>query len=619
MSLVLTAPERRALRRAVRLLDLDRKRFALSVLTGGLGLFCAIALSGVAAWLIARAAQMPDVAALGVAPVMVRLFGVSRSVLRYCERLISHDTALRGMTALRTHLYGILAASRTDTLAGLRRGEVLARVGADVDAVGDLVVRAYLPLAVAASVGAATSIGVGLVFWPAGLILAACLLLAGIVGPLATVRAARAAELARQQHAEALSTAVMTALEGGSELSVSNRLPHVMKGLERVEAALAHSRDRAARPAAGAAGVEVLAMGLAVLGGMAAGVPAVAARTLDPVMLAVVVLVPLSAFEATANLGPASVQLVRSAGAAVRIIKLVECAEASTAAESRALPEVGPAGPHLRARDLAVGWPDGPVVARGIDLDLTPGRRLAIVGPSGIGKTTLLLTLAGLLEPKAGELTIDGASPWGAARMQVAARVNLTTEDAHVFNTSVLENLRVANGGLTPGQATGLLERAGLGAWLEALPEHLDTVIGSDATTVSGGERRRLLLARALAAPAPLVLLDEPAEHLDPATADKLVADLLDAGGQVTRVSPVPGEQSGTAAPQRGVLLVTHRLSALDGADEVLIMGAPGPGEPARVLRRGSHEELVSVDPHYRWSLTQETTNWSLTQETTNE
>lgn len=194
MSLVLTAPERRALRRAVRLLDLDRKRFALSVLTGGLGLFCAIALSGVAAWLIARAAQMPDVAALGVAPVMVRLFGVSRSVLRYCERLISHDTALRGMTALRTHLYGILAASRTDTLAGLRRGEVLARVGADVDAVGDLVVRAYLPLAVAASVGAATSIGVGLVFWPAGLILAACLLLAGIVGPLATVRAARAAE-----------------------------------------------------------------------------------------------------------------------------------------------------------------------------------------------------------------------------------------------------------------------------------------------------------------------------------------------------------------------------------------------------------------------------------------
>ena len=180
---------------------------------------------------------------------------------------------------------------RQDTLAGLRRGEVLARVGADVDAVGDLVVRAYLPLAVAASVGAATSIGVGLVFWPAGLILAACLLLAGIVGPLATVRAARAAELARQQHAEALSTAVLTALEGGSELSVSNRLPHVMKGLERVEAALAHSRDRAAGRAAGAAGVEVLAMGLAVLGGMAAGVPAVAARTLDPVMLAVVVLV----------------------------------------------------------------------------------------------------------------------------------------------------------------------------------------------------------------------------------------------------------------------------------------------------------------------------------------
>nr|WP_300337567.1 thiol reductant ABC exporter subunit CydC [Actinomyces sp.] len=594
MSLFLHRDERRALRRALSLLELDGGRVALSVLTGALGLTSAVALSGVAAWLIARASQMPDVVALGVAPVLVRLFGVSRSVLRYCERLVSHDTALRGMNALRTHLYEILASSRTDTVASLRRGDVLSRVGTDVDAVGDLVVRGFLPAGVAATVGLVTSVAIGLVCWPAGLVLAACLVLAGVLGPMATIRSARAAELARQEQATDLSAIALTAINGGSELSVAGRMPRLLADLDRVEQHLAATRDKAARPAAVAAAVDTLAMGLAVLGAVLVGLPAVAAGTLGPVWLAVIVLVPLSAFEATANLGPASVQLVTSAGAAVRIIELIDRAEAtalptpgpSQAARPR-LPAPREGRTRLRARGLAVGWPGGPVVAEGIDLDLGPGDRLAVVGPSGIGKTTLLLTLAGLLPPRAGELTLDGVVPWSVPRDQVAQRVTLTQEDAHVFDTSVLENLRVARGTLTPQEAAALLQRAGLGAWLSTLPQGLDTVVGTDATALSGGERRRLLLARALAAPAPLMLLDEPGEHLDTATADELVEDLL------------------TADSSRGVLLVTHRLSALDCAQEVLVLGTEACGA-ARVRARGTHAWLSEHDEGYRWSLEQE-------------
>ena len=213
LSPALSASERRALRRAVGLLHLDRPRFVLAVLAGTAGMASAVALSGVAAWLIARASQMPDVVALGVAPVAVRLFGISRSVLRYCERLISHDTALKGMGALRTRLYEALASARSDTVAGLRRGDVLARVGSDIDAVGDLVVRAYLPAAVAAVLGAATCLGVGLVYWPAGLILAVCLLLSGLGAPLATIRSARIAEQARQRQSTELSAEVLATLE----------------------------------------------------------------------------------------------------------------------------------------------------------------------------------------------------------------------------------------------------------------------------------------------------------------------------------------------------------------------------------------------------------------------
>ena len=600
LSPVLSPRERRALRRAVGLLDLDSSRFVLAVLAGTAGMASAVALSGVAAWLIARASQMPDVVALGVAPVAVRLFGVSRSVLRYCERLVSHDTALRGMGALRTRLYEALAAARTDTVVGLRRGDVLARVGSDIDAVGDLVVRAYLPATVAAVLGAATSVGVGLVYWPAGLILAICLLLSGLVAPLATIRSARMVEQARQRQATELSAEVLAVLEGAPELMVCGRLADSMHQVASREENLVRLRDRAAVPAAIAAALDVAAMGMAVVGNLVIGVGAVAAGQLAPVWLAVIVLVPLAAFEAISALGPASVQLVRSAGAACRIVELIEAAETSASAgaavcpDARKLPTPSAHGPRLRARNLSVGWPGGPVVAEGIDLDLRVGSRVAIVGPSGIGKSTLLATLAGLLEPRGGTLTLDGVPPWQVARSQAAARVCLTAEDAHVFHTNVLENLRVARGDVTPAEARQLLDQAGLGDWLEALPDGVETVVGTDAATLSGGERRRLLLARALAAPAPLMLLDEPGEHLDATTADRLVADLLTVG---TRQG-------------RGTLLVTHRLSSLAYADEVLVMGRPpqtnAEQAPATILHRGSHRDLQDVSEAYRWSLSQE-------------
>ena len=596
LSSALSARERQSLRRALTLLHLNRSSFALAVLAGTAGTASAVALSGVAAWLIARASQMPDVVALGVAPVAVRLFGISRSVLRYCERLVSHDTALRGMGVLRTRLYQALASARTDTVAGLRRGDVLARVGGDIDAVGDLVVRAYLPAAVAAVLGTATSLGVGVVYWPAGLILAACLLLSGLGAPLATIRSARLSEQARQRQATELSAEVLAVLEAAPELTVSGRLPDSMRQAASREESLARLRDRAAIPAAIAAALDVAAMGIAVVGNLVVGVDAVATGQLAPVWLAVIVLVPLAAFEVTSTLGPASVQLVRSAGAACRIVELIETAESGAQASptTRELPVPSTQGPRLRARNLAVGWPGGPIVADGIDLDLHVGRRVVIVGPSGIGKSTLLATLAGLLEPRGGSLTLDGVPLWRITRPDAAARVCLTAEDAHVFHTSVLENLRVARGDVSPVEAAELLRQAGLGDWLEALPDGVSTIIGTNATTLSGGERRRLLLARALAAPAPLMLLDEPGEHLDPATADRLVTDLLAAG---TREG-------------RGTLLVTHRLSALAHADEILIMGRPPQAAeeqaPATILHRGRHHELKDTSEAYRWSLSQE-------------
>ena len=588
------ASQRRALRRAVRMLDLNRTRLAWAVLAGAAGLASGVALTATSAWLIARAAQMPSVGVLAVAAVSVRLFGTSRAVLRYVERLASHQVALDGMAALRENVYARLADGRTDAVATLRRGDLLARTGADVDAVGDVVVRALVPAAVATVVGVGSVVLVGWQLVGAGAVLAACLLVAGVAGPALTVRAAQASEHAQILARSEISATALTMLDAAGELTVSGRVRPMVAELRRTEEALARAKNAGARPAALAAGVDTLAMGIAVLASLVLGTAATISGTLAPGGLAVIVLTPLAAFEGTALLGPAAAQLVRSAGAAVRIMRLLD------AAGSPGVGRPGHAGAaeagdaHLSAHGLAVGWPGGPVVARGIDLEVSPGRAIAIVGASGIGKTTLLVTLAGLLAPVAGRVTLGGRELWGEERSWASRHVVLTAEDAHVFQTSVLENLRVARGDVTALEAAELLDRAELGAWLAGLPEGLDTVLGSDATTISGGERRRLLLARALASRAPLLLLDEPGEHLDAATADRLVADLL--------------HTAHTAADPRGVVVITHRLAALRAADEVILLAA-APGDPlgaCTVVARGTHADLLARVPEYRWAAAQE-------------
>lgn len=548
--------------RAVALLEVPPRRVVAAVLAGAGSLGSAVALAAVSAWLIARASQMPPVLSLSVAAVAVRTFGVSRGLLRYLERLLSHDVALRGMATLRTSLYRLLSAGDGAALLSVRRGDLLARVGADVDAVGDVVVRGLLPAAVAAVVGAGSVALLGALLPAAGAALAACLLVAGVLAPwLATRGARRAEELSAAGRARVAAVAA-SLLDGAAELTVAGRVEPLVAELREAEAQVARAADEGARPTALGAALQPAATGLAVLWALVLGIPATTTGALPPVELAVVVLTPLAAFEAVSLLPAAAVQVLRSREAARRVMALLD----GTGAGGRTAPPAAlgaalpcEAAPALLARGAAVGRPGAPVLVRGLDLELRPGRSVAVVGPSGIGKTTLLLTLAGLLRPVAGTVAVAGVDVADLARADAARVVALVTEDAHVFDTTVLENLRVARGDVTAEEAARALRDVGLGPWLEALPDGLDTVLGSDAARVSGGERRRLLLARALLSPAPLLLLDEPTEHVDEGATDLLVA-LLD----------------GTLAPGRGVLVVTHRTAGTEAADEVIALDGTG-------------------------------------------
>ncbi|CAM3381955.1 thiol reductant ABC exporter subunit CydC [Isoptericola cucumis] len=579
------------LRRVLPLLEVRWSRVVRAVALGTLALGFAVGLSATAAWLIARASQMPPVLQLSVAVVAVRAFGTGRGVLRYLERLASHDVALRGMAALRANLYDALARGPVTRVIALRRGDLLARVGADVDAVGDVVVRALIPAGVAVCVGLGSVVLVGVFLPAAGLTLLGCLLLTGVLAPWLASRSAASVEARGAQARAEVTTRTLELLDDGQQLRVAGRTAERLGALRAADARLTRSTDDGARISGTSAAIDAGAQTLAVLCSLLLGIPAVAAGTLAPVELAVVVLTPLAVFEATSTLPAAAVQLRRSRVAAGRLVALLpgtpDGPAAAPAPDLAPEPAAGPApepGVLLSLRGATAGWPDRAVVA-GVDVDLRAGSVVAVAGPSGVGKTTLLLTAAGLLPPRAGSVR-------GPARDTGALFV---AEDGHLFGTTVLENLRVARADVSEDDARTALGAVGLDTWLAGLPDGLETLLGTDGADVSGGERRRLLVARALLAPAPVLLVDEPAEHLDATTADELVRTLAER----------------TRATGRAVVVASHRLTPLGVADEVLLLG-PGDAAdgaalaPARVVARGTHAELLARDAGYAWSAAQE-------------
>ena len=527
---------------AMRLLHPRIPRLLLAIALGVLSLSSALALAGLSAWLITRAWQMPPVLDLSIAVVGVRTFAISRGVLHYCERLASHDTALRAAGSARALIYHRLANGPVDIATRLHSGELVSRVGADVDQLADVLVRAALPFSVAAVLAVAAIAVVGVISPPAAAILAICLLLAGIVAPSLAARAAAAQEVVARQYHSARDVSAMLALEHAPELRVAGRLCNIVRDSQRRQRDWGGAIDAAARPAAFAEAIPTAAIGVSVLGAVVAGIGM--AGSVAPTTLAILMLLPLSAFEATTSLPTAAIQLTRSRLAAGRLLDLTP-ADIAARVPASTPPHPSPAG-WLCGNDVVAAY-RGSRAPKAVTVDLPPGSRLAVTGPSGSGKTTLLMTLAGLLAPWRGDVSLGGAPLEYFTEDEIRCAIGFFAEDAHIFATTVRDNLLVARGDCPDHQLAVALRQVGMGTWLASLPDGLDTVLPGGAQALSAGQRRRLLLARALISPARIVLLDEPTEHLDAADAEPILRSLLSA-------------HDGLISAERTVVVATHHL-----------------------------------------------------------
>ncbi|BFP53769.1 thiol reductant ABC exporter subunit CydD [Streptomyces sp. CMC78] len=559
----------------------QRGRLTLALLLGSLAVGSAVGLMAVSGWLISRASEQPPVMYLMMAVTATRAFGIGRAVFRYAERLVSHDAVLKLLADLRVSVYRGLERIAPAGLRTTRRGDLLSRLVADVDALQDYWLRWLLPAGTALVVGTAAAGFTGWLLPEAGVILAVGLLVAGVGVPLVSGACARRTERQLAPARAALATRVADLLGSTAELTVAGALPARQARLRTADRLLTRIASRAAAATALGGGLSALVCGLTVVAAAAVAVPAVHDGRLSGVALAVVVLTPLAAFEAVTGL-PLAVQYRRRvARSAERVFEVLDAPVPVREPES---PAEEPASPFpLEVRGLSARYPGAARDAlSSLDLTLTPGRRIAVVGPSGSGKTTLAQVLLRFLDASSGTYRLGGVEAAALESDAVRRSVGLCAQDAHVFDSTIRENLRLARPGATDPELRDALSPARLLEWVAALPQGLDTPVGEHGARLSGGQRQRLALARALLADFPVLVLDEPAEHLDLPTADALTADLLDA----TR--------------GRATVLITHRLTGLEVVDEVLVLDA------GRVVQRGPYAELAAEDGPLRRMLERE-------------
>lgn len=524
---------------------------AVGVALGTLSVASGVALTATAAWLITRASEQPPFLYLMVAIVGVRAFGLARPVFRYVERLVSHDAALRMLAERRAQVYDALVPLVPGRL-GPRRGDVLASVVDDVDAFVDRQLRVRQPLWTAGLVGAGATAFAALVTPVAGLVVAGTLGVAVVAALIARWFGERAEPAFVQARAE-LSARVEEVVAGARQLVAWQAVPATLAAVDRDGLRVA----RACRTSARGLGAGRALVGLACALGLVAMAAVVPARTTPAAMLALLLLLPLALADALLPVVDAEATAVRTRSAAARLEALTGLDP--TVTEPEVPVALRPGRPALEVGDVTAGWAEQDVV-RNLSATLPPGNRIGLVGPSGSGKSTIAALLIRFLDPRQGAVLLSGVDLRSLALDDVRREVGLVDDDPYVFASSLAENVRLARPGADDADVAAALRAAHLGPWLDDLPDGLRTLVGEGHHEVSGGERARLGIARALLADQPILLLDEPTAHLDTGTARAVADEVL------------------TASGGRSLVWITHGTIGIEAMDQVIRLRPDGSG-----------------------------------------
>ena len=548
---------------------------ALSVLLSALTIGSSVALIGVSAWLISTAAIATSVADLGVSVVATRLFGISRAVYRYLERLVSHNVTFRLLARLRVWFYERLEPLAPARLMDYKSGDLLARVIGDVETLENFYVRVVSPSLTAILVGLFTALFFAS-FYPAlAFVLLGFFLTLGLILPLLTQLVSRKPGAELITHRADLQTLLVDGIQGLADLLAFGRGNDRANRIASTGENYGSTQKQMARISGVHSALVTLLTNLGLWLVLFLVIPQVTSGNLKGVMLGTFALMTFASFEAVNPLPLAAQMWNSSREAAKRLFEVVDAKPVLKETGGRRLETNTPAS--LQVSRLTFSYPTQPTPAlQDVTFNISEGKSVAIVGPSGAGKSTIANLLFRFWEYETGEIRLGGESLKSLDQDEVRKRIALVAQNSYFFNTTIRENLRIARPKVSDEEMESAARAAQIHDFVMNLPKGYDTVIGEQGVRLSVGERQRLAIARALLKDAPILILDEPTANLDPLTEKQIL---------VTLDQLLPGKTC---------IWITHRLAGLENMCEILVM------QNGRIVERGTHHDLLGHFGLYR-------------------
>jgi ATP-binding cassette subfamily C protein CydCD len=574
-----TAPNLSTLLRLLRLLSPFSGRVAASVLLGFLTVGSSMGLMSTAAYLISRAALHPSISELQVAIVGVRFFGLTRGVFRYLERLATHDVTFRLLGKWRGWFFRAVEPLVPARTQHRHSGDLLQHAIGDINALEDFYVRGVAPPIVAAITGLAACLMLVQFSLPMTLFMAGILLISGLGLPVLVLVLSQHSGQELIERRASLNRALVDGIQGMADLLASGQGDHYLNLILEKSRSLGQTQTCLSILNGFQSSASRLLADFGMLGVLWLGARQANLGELEGVMLGALALLAFSCFEAFFPLSQAAQHLSSSLAAAERLFEIAD-AQPEVVDPHNSIP--APQKIDLRVTDLSFTYPDqavegGREVLAQVSLSLTPGRRVALVGPSGAGKSTVLNLLLHFWECRQGAILLNGINLNCFSGDELRKNMSVLPQNPSLFSATLYDNLRLAQPDSGHTEIEKAVSRACLSDWIATLPDGYQTWIGEDGIKLSGGQRQRVALARTLLHRSRLLLLDEPAAHLDPKTELALLSGILDTAKEY----------------DSSLLLVTHRLIGMERMDEILVM------QNGRIVERGSHNKLIQNNGLY--------------------
>ncbi|MEX1348092.1 MAG: cysteine/glutathione ABC transporter ATP-binding protein/permease CydC [Desulfobacterales bacterium] len=555
------------------------KWMVLGTLSGLLAVASAVGLLALSGWFISAAAYAGLTAITAQLfnffhpGIGVRIFAIGRTLARYVERIVSHDATFRILQSLRSWFYRHLEPLAPSRLMNFRSGDILNRIVADIDALDNLYLRVFSPSVIALTMSVLV-VGFLWLFDPViSMVTALFLSMAGFWVPLMAMRLGEGCGHELAQHLSDLRIRVVEGLQGMPELLVFGAHNRHLDTVKQSSRALLKSQLRMSQILGLSQALMTLISGLAVLATLYLAVILVNRDVMDGPGMALVTLAVLASFEAVFPLPAAYQYLGRMREAGRRLLEIVD-SKPEVIFPGRSVTRPRHFG--LRFENVCfrynqkAGW-----ALRDVEFQVHPGRRVAVIGETGSGKSTLIHLLVRFRDPDAGCIQIGSVDVRNFGESDLRRHISVVTQQPHMFNATLRENLLMAQPGAGEDELLDALSFAQLLNFVSALPDGLDTWIGEAAKLLSGGQARRVAVARAMLNNGPLWVLDEPTEGLDPVTEERMMAAI----------------KAQTAG--RSLLLITHRLIDLHWMDYIVML------DKGRVVAQGTHEELLRGNTRY--------------------